>query len=81
MATLLPQHHSMLHRSRTPSRMSRITLPDGQRQFLDRYAIEIFTDCVNAGQTFQAALSALYLSGLQNGIALTAAALPQGVEP
>lgn len=65
-----PQHQSMLGKRKTPRRMTKTVLPEDQREFLDRYAIEIFTDCVNSGQTFQASLAAVYLSGLQNGLEL-----------
>ena len=70
MAELCAQHTSMRDRWRTPRGMTRTTMPEDQREFLDNYAISIFTDCVNAGHTFQAALSAIYLSGLQNGLEL-----------
>jgi len=33
---------------------------------LQDMALSIFTDTVNAGHTFQAALSAIYLSGMQH---------------
>lgn len=34
---------------------------------LQEMALSIFTDTVNAGHSFQAALSAVYLSGLHHG--------------
>ena len=42
-----------------------------ESQFIEKFALEIFTDCVNAGRTFQDAITACYLSGLQNGIEIS----------
>lgn len=46
-------------------------MPDGNRVALTEVALSIWADCTNAGQPFQAALLAVYLSGLQHGAALS----------
>lgn len=48
--------------------MQRSNLPPEHREFLEEMALGIFTDMVNAGSTFQQALSAIYVSGMQNAI-------------
>lgn len=70
MAELRPQHRSMLGKSRLPAKFSRMEMTTEQREFLDNFALGIFADCVNNGLTFQATVSALYLSGLENGMAI-----------
>lgn len=62
--------------------MDRMTMTEEQREVVEDLALSIFTDMVNTGQTFQAALSAIYLSGLSHGLAsenlIAAAAKPSG---
>lgn len=67
MQPIRAQHPSMRGKSILPHKFTRHRLTDEQITFIDNYAIGIFTDAVNAGHTFQAALAAVYLSGLQNG--------------
>lgn len=52
-----------------PLGMTRSNLPPEHREFLEDLSLGIFTDMVNAGATFQQALSAIYVSGMQNAIA------------
>ncbi|KRG69151.1 hypothetical protein [Pseudoxanthomonas dokdonensis] len=46
--------------------MDRMIMTEEQREVIEDLSLSIFTDMVNTGQTFQAALSAIYLSGLQH---------------
>lgn len=47
--------------------MERMAISAHHREFIERLSLSIFTDMVNSGQTFQAALSAIYLSGIKHG--------------
>lgn len=47
-----------------PRNLERAKLTREQRLFLEKESLEIFTSMVNGGQTFQAALSAVFLSGM-----------------
>lgn len=72
MAELRAIHHSIPLGGILPRRMTKMPLSADQAAFVEKFALSIFTDCVNAGRTFQDAIAACYLSGLQNGIALSA---------
>ena len=61
-----PQHSSMLGRRRMPSGFGEQICTADQRELLERLALEIFASMVNNGQTFQAALAAVYFSGIQH---------------
>lgn len=75
-SVLHPVHNSVIRRGRiSPNRMDRITIPDEMREALTRITISIFTDMSNANQSFQDALLAIYLSGLQHGQAITSEGL------
>lgn len=70
VAPLLPQHHSVLARSarvRAPG-MATVDCTADVREGMERIALGIFTDMTNAGSTFQQALAAIYVSGLQHAI-------------
>ena len=70
-APLRPMHKSMRGSqfwSRTPPQMSAIQVDDETKTRATEFALSIFTDCINSGKTFQDALLAIYLSGLENGI-------------
>lgn len=69
MGELRPVHRSVPPGGLLPRGMTRTRLTEEQAYFLDRFALSIFTDCVNAGRTFQEAITAVYLSGMENGIA------------
>lgn len=71
MADLHPVHSSIPPGGKLPRGMTRARLTEEQCHFLDHFALSIFADCVNAGRTFQEALAAIYLSGMENGIAMT----------
>jgi hypothetical protein len=50
--------------------MSHMKMPDHEtREVLTRIALDIFTDCTNVGVPFQDSLLAIYISGLQHGVA------------
>lgn len=72
ISTLHPVHHSVIRRGRiSPNRMDRVAIPDEMRETLTRIALDIFTDMSNANGSFQDAVLAIYLSGLQHGQAIT----------
>lgn len=70
MSDLHPIHHSIAGQARLPNKMDRIKAPPEMIDALTRIALDIWTDCSNAGHPFQSALLAVYLSGLQHGSAL-----------
>ena len=57
----------LMRRGMRPSSLERIKLPPGLKEDLGELAIDVFTAASNAGQTFQEALLAVYLTGLENG--------------
>lgn len=67
MTAINPQHRSMLGRTRRPRNMASVRLPEEVRVCVERTALDIFADMTNAGWSFQAALLAVYLSGLEHG--------------
>lgn len=72
--SIRPQHFSVKGKSLKlkPDRMVELSgVSIAQTEAMERLAIEIFTDMVNAGKTFQEALGAIYLSGLENGYEAT----------
>lgn len=86
MARILPIHRSLPPGGILPRGMTKTALPADQFEFIERFALSIFADCVNAGRTFQDAVTACYLSGLQNGLALQhkvtpAAGVPAAQQP
>jgi len=51
-----------------PANMSKIEMSHEQKMLFERLALEIFTDCSNAGCTFGQTLSAILVSGMDWGI-------------
>ena len=51
-----------------PSDMGRVYMTNDGAETVQRIACDVFTDCVNSGLTFQEALSAVYLTGVENAI-------------
>jgi hypothetical protein len=47
--------------------MSSVVLDHEILEALTGVALSIFTDCANAGKTFQDALLAVYISGVEHG--------------
>lgn len=68
---IYPMHRSMLGSQawkRPPTGMSAMNIPDDLKHDLSIIALSVFTDCVNAGKTFQDAILAVYVTGLENGV-------------
>ncbi len=73
MSGIEPIHHSVQNArrsvyNRTPRKMVTQALPNDLKNQLSKIAISIFEDSVNAGATFQDAILACYLSGLDHGV-------------
>lgn len=71
-ATIRPLHHSyrkvLSHGGRIkPSGMERAAMTADMYDDMSEIALNIFTDCTNAGVPFQDAVLAVYLSGLHHG--------------
>ena len=49
-----------------PRNMEMIAVSQDDRQFIEQFTLDIFTDMINAGCTFQAALTAIYVSGAKH---------------
>lgn len=49
--------------------MKRAPIDDEVREAFEEIALEVFADMTNAGATFQQALVAIYLSGIQHAVA------------
>ena len=58
------QHPSMRGKRRPPYGFDSIPATPEQLEALERIAVSTFADMVSNGQTFQAALAAVYCSGL-----------------
>ncbi len=52
---------------RKPPGFSAVRLTPEQAEFAARMAVETFTEMTNNGQSFQSALVAVYLTGLDHG--------------
>lgn len=61
-------HRSMVGGRRIPYNMETIKVPHEVREGLTNVALSIFTDCCNANCSFQDAILAVYLSGLEHGM-------------
>lgn len=66
--TLSPIHRSMRANRRViganPARMDSIDVTPEQKHNMDQHALEIFTDCANAGLPFADCLSVVWFSGV-----------------
>lgn len=63
-----PIHHSIKPGYvRTPNGMEQVQLSSEAKEELTKIAIQIWEDCINKACTFQDALLAVYLSGIENG--------------
>ena len=66
---LRPQHFSAIGKNMKPFKMERTAYPDVEaRECIEGIAIDIFTDCTNAGCTFQQSLAAILNSGMEFAI-------------
>lgn len=70
----------MLGQQRTPRGFGVMPVTDEQREMLERLAVEIFTDMTNAGHTFQAALLAVYFSGVQHAVETSVCDVQSGLD-
>lgn len=64
-----PVHRSMLGSqtwTRPPVNMMAMPIPHDLKYGLTEIALSIFTDTINAGKTFQDAILAVYISGIEN---------------
>ena len=68
---LQPVHHSMHGKRITPRKMDRLNMDREHYEAGVRIALSVFADCTNVGVSFQDAILAVYLTGLQHGAALT----------
>ena len=58
------------HRFRlTPNKMEYMEIETGHRAAFERIALDVFIDVSNAAFSFREALLAVYLTGLQHGVA------------
>jgi len=57
----------LMRRGMKPRTLTRLTMPIETKQCLGGLATSVFTEASNAGQTFQEALLAVYMTGLENG--------------
>lgn len=72
MKTLNPIHSSVMKkRTIRPHDMERIAVTTEQRETVERVALGIFTDMINAGATFQETLAAIYISGAKHMAAVS----------
>lgn len=55
---------------RKPTDFNGIKLTDDQRELVSRLAVSTFTAMANNGHTFESCLSAIYLTGFENGQAV-----------
>ena len=68
MSAILPGTVPQSVTRRGPFKFSQMRMGRDTREGIERIAIGIFTAMVNNGQTMQAALCAVYLSGVEHGI-------------
>ncbi len=64
-------HFSVVGLRINPRNMQRLPCTHDQSAALMNVALEMFADVCNSGHTFQEALVAVYLSGLNHGAELT----------
>ena len=57
----------LMRRRLKPRDLDHVTMPPGAKEALGGHAIGVFTAASNAGATFQEAMLAVYLTGLENG--------------
>lgn len=57
----------LMRRGMKPRTLTRLTMPIETKECLGGLATSVFTEASNAGETFQEALLAVYVTGLENG--------------
>lgn len=70
-AVIQPVHHSLAGKRMLPRDMGRLAMDRAHYEAGVNIALSIFADCTNVGVSFQDALLAVYLSGLNHGSALS----------
>ena len=73
MSELHPLHWSFMARNVKPKprNMESIDIDPRLKEVMSKIALDIFADMSNANYSFQSALIAIYMSGLQHGSYLT----------
>ncbi len=66
-----PVHHSVAGQRILPRNMERLGMDREHYESGINIALSIFADCTNVGVSFQDALLAIYISGLNHGAAIT----------
>lgn len=70
-ATLGPIHFSIAGKRMLPRNMERLGMDREHYEEGVNIALSIFADCTNVGVSFQDALLAIYISGLDHGATIT----------
>lgn len=78
MAQMAPHHSSMRGVKRAPRGYGKMKLSADQGEFIERMALEVFSDMTMNGHTFVQAIAAVYLTGLENGAKAASAAQKEG---
>ena len=68
MNTLHHIHHSAVGKKMKARGMSYTRVTQDQREAVENLTLEIFTDMVNAGNSLQSTLSAIYFSGVTHAL-------------
>lgn len=68
--SLEPQHRAARGRRISARGMSHMLVQPQHLALIEKISLEIFEDMVNAGHTFQEALSAIYFSGVRHTLEL-----------
>lgn len=68
---LVPIRPDVARLRRVPRGMDKVKIGWESKQAMTKVALSIFTDVTNLGYSFQDAVLAIYLSGLQHGAALS----------
>jgi len=66
-----PIHHSVIGKRILPRDMDRAKMDRDNYEGAVNIALSIFADCTNVGVSFQDALLAIYISGLNHGATIT----------
>jgi hypothetical protein len=69
--TIGPIHYSLAGKRMLPRHMERLGMDREHYEAGVNIALSIFADCTNVGVSFQDALLAVYLSGLNHGASLS----------
>jgi len=69
---LMVEHSAQVKKRGTPKPkgMSIKKVPEDVRKVMEETALNVFTDMVNSGASLQQTLAAIYLSGIENAMAI-----------